>query len=57
MLPSDIFLFVLKDAEYKLTAVNETALFVATNYFKGKASYKTISKCSFRNVQSPKSSL
>jgi len=39
--------------------VYETALFVATNYFKGKVSYKIISKRiqSFRNVHSPKSSL
>ena len=33
---------MLKDARYKLIAVYETAMFVATNCFKGKASYKTI---------------
>jgi uncharacterized membrane protein (UPF0127 family) len=48
MLPSDIFLFVLKDAQYKLIVVYETALFVATNYFKEKRRVKQ-----FRNVLSP----
>jgi hypothetical protein len=54
-----MFLFALKNAQYELIAVYETAIFVAANYFKGKASYETISKCikSFKNVHSPKSSL
>jgi hypothetical protein len=55
VLPSDIFLFGLKGTQYKLIAEYKTAMFVATNYFKGKAShfemYSAIQERTFSQIK------